>query len=108
MPPKDLVYRQTREEILKVQLLMLDFFTKLEKWVGSADVHQYLARVGVSTSKRLVQRYLGSFVSMGLIEVHADDAARKLKHPSIRYKKSGTIAVLWECTANEETDHEEA
>lgn len=85
--------RNTREEILGVQLLMLEAFTEEPRWLGTTDLQKILDCRGVSPNLRLIQCYCKAFVNMGLIVIHPNDT--KPWTMNVRYKKSGTIAVSW-------------
>lgn len=85
--------RNTREDILGMQLLMLEAFTDAAHWLGTTDLQKILDRRRAPTDLRLIQYYCKTFVNMGLIVVHPDDT--KPRTQNIRYRKSGTIAVVW-------------
>lgn len=84
----------TREDILRIQLLMLEAFTNEPRWLGTADLRQILDLHGIPVGVRLMQRYCKAFVNMGLIVIHPSDT--KPWTMNVRYKKSGKIAVSYD------------
>ena len=78
-----------RSDILTIQLNLLDIFTEADHWLGTRDLQTCLDLRGLPANIRLIQKYLQMFVDMGLIVRHPDDLT------NFRFRKSGTIAVLW-------------
>lgn len=83
----------TREDILRIQLLMLEAFTNEPRWLGTTDLRQILDLRGTSAGMRTIQQYCKAFVNMGLITINPSDT--KPWTMNVRYKKSGKIAVSY-------------
>jgi len=87
-------FRGNSESVLLAQLTLLHILTEQEDYLTTSKLVKAMEDRGVPVSLRRIQRYMNTFVFMGLARVLPGDA--RTNYGGRRYVKSGKLALIWE------------